>query len=163
VGGGEDIFAAKKAFLRRLGIKTAPTNCFGAFIPAAIRPKTSLSHNGYNVLLAGDAAGQVKASTGGGVFFSAKCGSLAGENFSNPKKYEREWRSKYLFDLKLHYALRGGFDIFSPDGMDLWMGAVKLMRINSLLEEIGEMDQYSKMLSPSAISAYAKVIFSKKN
>lgn len=159
---GENIFRAKKAFLHRLEITCAPHSSFGAFIPAAVRPKTSASCGGYNVLLAGDSAGQAKPTTGGGVFFGAKCGYMAGENFSNPAEYEKQWRSKYLLDLRLHSALRLAFDSLSPDGIDAWMAAVKLMKINFLLEEIGEMDQYSKMLSVKALGAYTKVLFSRR-
>ena len=65
----------------------------------------------------GDAASQVKPTTGGGIVFSLICGKVAGEtaanavhdgNFSSPqmKKYEDRWRSVIGFDLSAMASLR---------------------------------------------------------
>ncbi|MFH0927037.1 MAG: NAD(P)/FAD-dependent oxidoreductase [Candidatus Micrarchaeota archaeon] len=154
---------AKRKFLQMQGVASpvqtsgigpAPKNEFGALIPISTRPKTAKVHNGYNVCLCGDSAGQVKASSGGGIFFGAQCGRLAAQNFENPLRYESEWRRKYGLDLALHSHLRYGFDALTPDGIDLWMGSIKLLRLDKLLMQAGEMDEYSKMLSPKTLSAW---------
>jgi len=72
---------------------------------------------GESVLSVGDAASQVKPTTGGGIVFGLICGRVAGEtaatavrdaNFSSSqmKKYEDRWRSIIGFDLGAMASLR---------------------------------------------------------
>jgi geranylgeranyl reductase family protein len=69
------------------------------------------------ILSVGDAASQVKPTTGGGIVFGLICGKIAGEtaaaavrdeNFSSSrmKKYEDTWRSMIGFDLSAMASLR---------------------------------------------------------
>jgi len=70
-----------------------------------------------NIMTVGDAASQVKPTTGGGIVFGLACGRLAGEAASNAiltgdlsakclKEYERSWRELIGFDLKAMSFLR---------------------------------------------------------
>lgn len=150
----KSLIAAKGKFLSQ--IKLSQTKCqneFSAIIPIAAREKTSGKFGKFNVCLAGDAAGQVKASSGGGIFFGAMCGQLAGENFANPKKYEQEWRKKYHADLLLHSLLRKGLDLLTPSLLDAWLESLKMLKIDFVLTEEGEMDEYSKMASMRTLKA----------
>ncbi len=152
----KSVLAAKKKFLTMAGIEgMKPLSEFSAIIPIEMRRRTAGRFGNYNVCLAGDAAGQVKASSGGGIFFGAMCGKLAGEHFSHPEKYESAWREKYGKDLLLHHLLRNWLDTLTPSMLDAWLSMLKAMRIDIMLGEIGEMDEYSKMISPDAAAAMA--------
>ncbi len=147
-----------RRFLSRLGISAKPSYEFSAVIPTSIRKKTAMRKSGYNVLLAGDSAGQVKATTGGGIFFGAQCGLIAGRDFSEPEKYEREWRGKYGLDLALHSHLRAALNFSGGEPSPLLVSAAKAMFFEDLLSERGKMDRLSRMLSPSTLLAYAGII-----
>ncbi len=143
-----------RRFLERLGVLGKPTREFAAVIPTSVRSKTVMRAGKRNVLLAGDAAGQVKATTGGGVFFGASCGMLAGKNASEPEKYEREWRKAYGLDLTLHRKLRAALDFTGGEPPPMLVSAAKALFFEELLSERGKMDRWGQMASPSTISAY---------
>ena len=147
-----------KLFLSRLGVKSKPSYEFAAVIPTSVRRKTAIRKNGCNVLLAGDSAGQVKATTGGGIFFGAQCGLLAGKNSSEPEKYESEWRKKYGLDLALHHNFRSLLDIGGGEPSPLALSMAKALCFEDLLSERGRMDRISGMLSPSTLLAYAGIV-----
>ena len=80
-------------------------NGYASIIPLSSRPLTVKD----NVLLVGDAAGQVKATTGGGIIFGCSCAKVLAhtirenvEKGASLKAYEREWRKRYGIDLKMH-------------------------------------------------------------
>lgn len=152
----KSLIAAKGKFLSSLHISTAPKNEFSAIIPLSPREKTAMKNDGYNICLAGDAAGQVKASSGGGIFFGAMCGRLAGASFGNPAAYESAWRKKYGGDLLLHRMLRKWLDALSPPLLDTWLSSIGALRIDKALSDSGEMDEYSKMLSFKSASSFFK-------
>jgi len=147
-----------KRFLARLGVKSAPNHEFAAVIPTSVRRKTAMQKSGYSILLAGDSAGQVKATTGGGIFFGAQCGLLAGKNSSTPQKYEREWKARFGLDLALHRQFRTFLNVGGGEPHPLLLSAAKAFFFEDLLSERGKMDRWSQMLSPSMLSEYTKII-----
>ena len=67
-----------------------------------------------NVLLVGDAAGQVKPTTGGGVVLGGLCACIAGDVASEHlgggeklSRYDKLWREKYGSEFRSMLALRG--------------------------------------------------------
>ncbi len=152
-----DLPRAKKKFLEHLHLlKTKPNSEFSALIPLSVRKKTSGVFGKFNVVLAGDAAGQVKASSGGGIFFGASCGRLAGRLAHDPAEYEQAWRHAYGADLTMHRLLRSTLDVLPMWGLDSWLLAMRYSRLDRWLISVGEMDQYSKMVTPHSLLAYAK-------
>ena len=147
-----------RRFLAKLGVKGKPSHEFAAVIPTSVRAKTAKRAGKRCVLLAGDAAGQVKATTGGGVFFGASCGMLAGKNASEPEKYEKEWRAQYGLDLALHSNLRAMLDLAGGQPPSVMVSAAKAMFFEELLAEKGKMDRWGGMLHPSTLSAYAEIL-----
>jgi flavin-dependent dehydrogenase len=147
-----------RRFLGKLGVKGTPSHEFAAVIPTSVRPKTAMRAGKKCVLLAGDAAGQVKATTGGGVFFGASCGWLAGKNASEPERYEQEWRAQYGLDLALHGNLRSALDLAGGQPPSLMVSAAKALFFDELLSEKGKMDRWGGMLHPSTLSAYAGIL-----
>lgn len=147
---------AKRKFLQNLSLPLHGDNEFSALIPIRARSQTAKIYDHFKVSLCGDSAGQVKSTSGGGIFFGAQCGRIAAQNFENPSRYESMWRKKYGLDLALHSHLRHGFDLLTSDGVDLWMSLMKATRADKILMQIGEMDEYSKMLNPRLMGAWAK-------
>jgi len=143
-----------RRFLAKLGVEGKPTHEFAAVIPTSVRAKTAKMAGKKCVLLAGDAAGQVKATTGGGVFFGASCGYLAGKNAGEPEKYEKAWRSQYGLDLALHGNLRAALDLAGGAPPAALVSAAKALFFDELLSEKGKMDRWGQMASLSTISAY---------
>ncbi|MCX6771205.1 MAG: NAD(P)/FAD-dependent oxidoreductase [Candidatus Micrarchaeota archaeon] len=147
-----------RRFLARLGVSGKPSHEFAAVIPTTVRAKTAMRIGKQNVLLAGDAAGQVKATTGGGVFFGASCGMLAGRNAGEPEKYEREWRAQYGLDLALHRHLRTALDLAGGQPPPVLVSAAKALFFEELLSERGKMDRWGQMASPSTLATYAGIL-----
>ncbi len=147
-----------KRFVKKLGITSKPDAKLAAIIPISLRGKTAMRKAGYNILLAGDAAGQVKATTGGGVFFGSQCGLLAGKNSGQPEKYEQEWKSKFLLDLSLHRGFRSALNLSGGQPNEFFFCAAKRLFFEDLLSEQGKMDQWAHMLNPSLFVSYASIV-----
>ena len=147
-----------RRFLARLGVPSKPSYEFAAVIPTSVRKKTAAKKSGYNVLLAGDAAGQVKATTGGGVFFGSQCGFLAGKYSDDPQKYEQEWRRKYGLDLALHRKFRTLLDFGSGQPHPIFLSAAKAMFFEDLLSEHGQMDRVGGFFEPGLPLSYLNIV-----
>ena len=147
-----------RRFLASLGVEGKPSREFAAVIPTSVRARTAMKSGRLSVLLAGDAAGQVKATTGGGVFFGSSCGYLAGKNADAPEKYERGWRKAYGLDLALHSHLRAALDLAGGQPPSMMVSAAKALFFEELLSEKGKMDRWGGMLHPSTLSAYAAIL-----
>ena len=147
-----------RRFLSQLGVSSAPSNEFSAIIPTSVRRKTAMQKAGYSILLAGDSAGQVKSTTGGGIFFGAQCGLLAGAHSSEPEKYEKAWREKYGLDLALHRHFRSLLDLAGGQPHPIFLSSAKAFFFEDLLSERGMMDRWSAMLSPSVLSSYLGIV-----
>ncbi len=128
---------------------------FVAMIPLRTRLITQKG----NVLLVGDAAGQVKATTGGGVVFGGLCSRLAAQEILKCLKqgaggknggkaetrgglpdYEKKWRQKYGKTLAVHRFVRDFYDALSNMGIDFLVRAGAFLRVNKFLEKKGDMD-----------------------
>jgi flavin-dependent dehydrogenase len=151
-------FKYYKRFLSSLGVSSSPSHEFAAVIPTSVRKKTAMKKEGYRILLAGDAAGQVKATTGGGIFFGASCGLLAGKNFANPLAYEREWKSKFGLDLAMHRHFRSALNFLGGEPHPLFLSAAKALFFEDLISEKGKMDRWSEMLEPTLPLSYAEIV-----
>ncbi len=121
----------------------------GAVIPIRVRKQTAKVIGGpqkTNVLLVGDAAGQVKATTGGGVIFGGNCAAIAGANVLAPARYESEWRSKFALDLKMHHVLQGYLESLDDRAMQSLAKRLNKMNLGAFLSENGHMDKPTKMV-----------------
>jgi flavin-dependent dehydrogenase len=151
-----DVLRAWEHMLRLKGLEwTKPR---GWTIPLGCRPTTGARKGKHKVLLVGDAAGQVKATTGGGVIFGGHCASVAGKHATNPELYEMEWRMRYGPDLSMHRHISSYLASLSDDGLsDLGR---KLNRINcgEFLSNHGHMDKPTRMLGPGMIAHLIKNI-----
>ena len=98
-------------------ITSAETNITYGGIPLIPLPKTYKER----IIVVGDAAGQVKPTTGGGIYYGLLCadiaaavihGALQSSNFSAKRmsRYEREWRKKLSKELQIGYWARKTYE-----------------------------------------------------
>lgn len=85
------------------------------------------------IILVGDAAGHVKATTGGGVVM----GGIAAK-FSYERNYELKWRSEIGRELRLHLLIRRFLDKLSDRNLDRFFSILADYR--GVIEKKGDMD-----------------------
>ncbi len=95
-----------------------------------------------NKILVGDAAGQVKATTGGGIITGMMCAEIAAKSVENPAEYDGLWRRKIGRELATSVAVRRVLSRLSEADYD------RLMRFSrENLDELkshGDMDFHTK-------------------
>ena len=140
---------SKAAFLSnpeiraRLGPRAKIRREFYAMIPLRMRGRTQLG----NVLLVGDAAGQAKASTGGGIVFASRCAKIAADEIAafvkqgKPIRYEQRWRKAYGRKLGLHRRIRSFFDILGNRSLSLLLILGRTLGLGAILGRFGDMDE----------------------
>ncbi len=116
---------------------------YASIIPLQVRRKTVMK----NVLLVGDAAGQVKATTGGGIIFGTACARIAAkaivENAEGGRpleRYESMWRHAYGLDLKLHKMVHSYYSNLNDSGFSMAIMGAKLLGFERFLGNYGDMD-----------------------
>lgn len=97
-----------------------------------------------NVMLVGDAAGQVKATTGGGIITGMICAEEAAKHVSNPKAYEKAWRARVGHELKAARMVRSFLSRLEPQDYNALLGFGE--RNLDLIKKYGDMDFHSKMV-----------------
>ena len=122
---------------------------FASIIPLEPRRRTT---NG-RVVLVGDAAGQVKATTGGGIVFGSMCAHVAAEailnHINNGKdlmQYESLWRRRYGSELKMHSVMHEYYSIAGEKGLERFFKLAKILGAEKFLSEYGDMDRPGVML-----------------
>jgi len=139
------------AFLRRKGV-SGSHKPRGFVIPIGARHRTGMRKGGKNILLAGDAAGQVKSTTGGGVIFGGHCASIAGRRALEPHAYELEWRSRFGPDMAIHGAIHSFLSSRSDAQLAAFCRRLKKMNIDEYLSAHGHMDRPTRMLRPQLLA-----------
>ncbi len=97
-----------------------------------------------NLMLTGDAAGQVKATTGGGIITGMMCAEEAAKNVGNPKAYEMAWRSRVGHELKAARMVRSFLSRLEPQDYSILLGFGE--RNLDLIKKYGDMDFHSRMV-----------------
>ena len=150
VASAKNVSENLKILLRKLRIdQTKKIDQQGGIIPYGSMNKLAFD----NVLLLGDAAGQVKATTGGGIVmlliaakYAAYCivRCFKANKFSKrfiKKNYEKPCYAIVGKELKLHYALRKIFENLTPNDFEnLFQIVKKNQDIEQLISLYGDMD-----------------------
>jgi len=143
--------------LKTKGVR-APPRPKGFIIPMEVRARTAKAAGRRNVVLVGDAAGQVKATTGGGVVFGGNCASIAGRRITHPGAYEAEWKGRFGLDLAIHSFIHD----YIASQTDIQLAAIgkRLKKLNceEYLARNGHMDHPTRMLHPEIVSHFIKNI-----
>jgi len=120
----------------------------GGLIPYGMMNKCTFN----NILLLGDAAGQVKATTGGGIIMLITAAKIASEcirkcfiydNFTKKflkKHYEKPCRASIGKELKIHYLIRKLLESFNKDDFDTFFKVIKMHKIEQIISLYGDMD-----------------------
>lgn len=117
------------------------------------------STTGERVVAVGDAAGQVKPTTGGGIYFGLQCADLAANSLHRAilakdysanylSSYEKEWRALLLSEIKREYWARRAYQLLSNRQIDALFKTIQRNGIvESLLrEEYNSFDNHGSML-----------------
>jgi len=106
-------------------------------------------HNG--LLIVGDAASQVKPTTGGGVIFGLLCSKIAGkvaadavkqDNFSSEflSQYQAQWKREIGFDLAIMRYLRLMLNRLSDKELDKLIALCSKFELDKPLTRYGDLD-----------------------
>jgi digeranylgeranylglycerophospholipid reductase len=110
-------------------------------------------------LVVGDAASQVKPTTGGGVIFGLTCARLAGEvayeavkmqDFSEAflSRYQSRWKRLVGFDLATMLRMRRMLNSLSDSRIDGMIDLCTKLGVDSVLEKVGDLDSQGRSLIP---------------
>jgi digeranylgeranylglycerophospholipid reductase len=135
-----------KKFLRNPLIARRLTDCGNRMRCSPIPMKRIPKSYADRLVVVGEAAGQVKATTGGGIYFGLLCAEIAagsivkafrcGDYSGNVlKEYEIEWRKKIEPELKAGVMLRNIFSKISDRQIDILMDLAKKDGIMPLVEK----------------------------
>jgi len=157
---------------KKLG-KSKITDCYAHPIPVSGPiPKTFFD----GLLVVGDAASQVKPTTGGGVIFGLTCARIAGEVACEALKvgdvsaarlsaYERRWRRQIGFELKAMHWIRRMLNRVSDSRLDSIIELCNRVGVTDVLERFGDVDFQGRSLvsmvrHPAAFAVGAYFIYS---
>jgi digeranylgeranylglycerophospholipid reductase len=105
------------------------------------------------VVLAGDAAGQVKPTSGGGIYMGAICAKIAGEvaarasrNETDLEEYEKRWRSSIGRELSIGMRIHKSLGKLSDEDLNEFVAFLNMPKIRRIITEHGDMDNPSILL-----------------
>jgi len=133
--------------VRQLGIRTLSKS--SALIPIAQPAKQLVSGS---VLLVGDAAGQTKATSGGGIVFGLKAAEACAETIASNLKYKKPL-SNYMRNLQpvnkelaMHWKIYNYIQGMNPVQFDSLLVKAKQAGVENFLSEYGDMDNPSSFM-----------------
>ena len=129
------------------------TTLFRSMIPISLARKTIAD----GVLLVGDAAGQVKPSSGGGLYTGGVCARIAGKvaggaslagktSESDLAVYEREFGEEIGNELRFGRAVHSMLGDIDDTGIDALFGAIDRPAIRKLIARYGDIDYPSRLV-----------------
>ncbi|TFG14374.1 MAG: NAD(P)/FAD-dependent oxidoreductase [Promethearchaeota archaeon] len=136
-------------FLRMLNINSRnKIDQQGGLIPYGMMNKCAFN----NIILLGDAAGQVKATTGGGIIMLITAAKIASEciqkafknnDFSKhflKEHYEIPCKALIGEQLKIHFLIRKILESLDAEEFDYFFDIIKINHIENLISVYGDMD-----------------------
>jgi digeranylgeranylglycerophospholipid reductase len=120
-------------------------------------PLAKTYHNG--LLIVGDAASQVKPTTGGGVIMGLNCAKIAGETASEAIKhgdssagflsrYQRRWQKAIGFDMTVMRQMRLMLNRLPDRRLDKIIALCSQLHLNEDLKHVGDIDFQGKGIIP---------------
>ena len=107
--------------------------CWESGLIPLYNPKKRLQKE--NVYLIGDAATQVKATTGGGIIPSLKAAQTLCDCILNKKNYDNEFKKQSGRELLLHLRIRNILNKFSDKDYDLLLDLMNQDKIRKILKK----------------------------
>ncbi|MBW3015134.1 NAD(P)/FAD-dependent oxidoreductase [Candidatus Woesearchaeota archaeon] len=143
--GYKDVSQDFSGFLKELGVKQIIDKQNG-LIP--IYDPQNVNQNIFDntkVYLIGDAAGQVKATTGGGIVQGLTAARELAKAIDSKKDYEKLWKGVLGKELWLHIMIRKVLDRFKDKDYDYLINLMNGRRVKKILSE-NNRDYPSKMM-----------------
>lgn len=145
----------KKKYGGRFLDKAKVVKKIGGKIPLGPLEKTADS----NIMLVGDAAGQVKPTSGGGIYSGLLCGkyctsvaieALQKQDYSIDflKKYHKLWFSDIGRELSMGMMLRNVYKRLSDKQFDKYIEKFQKPKILDTIDRYGDIDYPSKLIRP---------------
>ncbi|MEM3781720.1 MAG: NAD(P)/FAD-dependent oxidoreductase [Candidatus Micrarchaeaceae archaeon] len=120
-------------------------NAYASIIP--ISSAKQIVNEEHEVLLVGDAAGQVKASTGGGIIYGGNAALMAAKAIYEHVMhnaplgaYSASFSKLFGTDMRLHGLVRLLYSSLSPGSMSLLIKALAKLGFGDKLSKYGDMD-----------------------
>lgn len=115
------------------------------------------------VRLVGDAATQVKATTGGGIVQALTAGQALSDSIAKKTAYDTEWRRQLSRDLWIHLKMRQAMDRFGEKDWERLLTIFEQEKMKDVLEK-NDREQPSKFLLSMALReprllAFCKFLF----
>ncbi len=105
------------------------------------------------VMLVGDAAGQVKPTSGGGIYMGAVCAKIAGEVAARTSRketgleeYEKRWRNSVGRELAVGMRVHKSLGKLSDANLNEFVAFLNRPEIREIITEYGDMDHPSILL-----------------
>ncbi len=152
-----NIYGVFKNFEKKIGARCEKINY--SIIPIKTRIKTGIKIKNRNIILVGDAAGQVKSTTGGGVILGGTCAKIAGIYANDPIKYEKEWRKKLGFEFKMHSFAQKFLEKRNWKELTGIARFIKRYKLDEYISYNGDMDKPSKMINFNLLAHFFKNLF----
>src|SRR3989344_2292409 len=126
---------AQDYFYRFLKSRTGKTDiiCWESGLIPLYNPKKLMQKD--NVYLIGDAATQVKATTGGGIIPSLKAAHTLCDCIINKKNYQKEFKKKSGRELLLHLKIRNILNKFTDKDYDRLISMMNQDKVRKLLKK----------------------------
>ncbi len=128
-----------------------PLGAEASIIPLSLRK--NFVDEKKDVLLVGDAAGQTKQSTGGGIIFGGNAAIMAAVAIQKYLSgdgllidYQKEWMRSFGADAKIHGAIHWIYSHFDTGALGAFASLLKVMGIEGFLSRHGDMDSPKRML-----------------
>jgi geranylgeranyl reductase family protein len=120
-------------------------------------PIAETYYNG--LLIVGDAASQVKPTTGGGIIMGLNCAKIAGETAYQAMKhkdcsknflslYQQKWRKSIGFDMTVMRLIRLMLNRLSDDKLDRLLSLCSELHVDETLQKVKDIDFQGKALLP---------------
>ncbi|MBI2541644.1 NAD(P)/FAD-dependent oxidoreductase [Candidatus Woesearchaeota archaeon] len=140
------------------------TLCWESGLIPLYHPKRLIQKD--NVYLIGDAAAQVKATTGGGIIPSLKAAHTLCDCIANNKSYSKEFKRHSGMELLLHLKIRNMLNRFSDKDYD---GLLSLMDQEKVRRTLKKYDRdtpiplmASLLIKEPRFLLFSKIIFARK-
>ncbi len=155
-----DRFAKKEEVAAMIG-KSKMLDGYASMIPMQTARK--VVDEKQEVLLVGDAAGQVKPTTGGGIVFGGNAGRIAASVISDHihsgkglSAYEDLFRKGFGADIALHGLINRIYSSLDAKKIGFLINISKTLGFEGFFSEYGDMDRPSLMLKRLFLRRFAK-------
>lgn len=154
----KDTYAIFKKFLEEKAPRSKLISKQAGLVPYY---NSSIKTQKRRVYLVGDAATQVKATSGGGIIQGLIASQCVAKALVQHQDYEQLWRKKLALDLWIHLKIRKILDKFSAKDYNYLVNLINQKKIKKILQEF-DRDYPAKFMLQMAVNEPRFLLFIKK-